>query len=328
MINAMQIGYGYWGANVANKLYQLPEISFRVLAETDPKKRERASSRFRDVNIVENYKEYLTNEIDVVFITTQTEYSYSIAMDVMNKGKHVFIEKPLAKNSEKAIDLINLSGSKNVVLHCDHLMVYNPVVRRIKQMISNGEIGEIQYIDIVRANLGPIRRDINALLDLAVHDIAVSDYLLGSLKPEEVQYCGTKTIGDKDTISYLTMKQDGILISINSSWVSPVKIRRMLVAGSKTMCIFDDTKVDKLIIYNKGIDIKQGLEYGEYEYKTRLGDVIIPHIQDEDSLMNSIQHFCDCVLNGKRSLSGPEQSLRVMRILDAAIKISENQSFL
>ncbi len=322
MINAMQIGYGYWGSNVANKLSMSPMINFKYLAEQDAKKREIASIRYPKVIIIDNYKDYLGDDIDAVFITTQTEYSFDIAMEAMNRGKHVFIEKPLAKNEELAEQLVQASRRNGIILHCDHLMVYNPVINHIKHMIDEGELGDLLYIDIVRANLGPIRKDINALLDLAVHDIAVSDYLLGGINPDIIQYIGTKTVGSKDTITYLTMKQKDILININSSWVSPVKIRRTLVAGSQKMCVFDDTLSDKLTVYDKGIDVVQGAEYGSYEYKIRTGDIHIPHINDEDSLMNSISHFCDCIKQNRQSLSGPEQSLRVMHVLECAKKMS------
>lgn len=319
MLKVMQVGYGYWGANVSAKLQQSKKFKFKYLVETDKEKQERARIRFPEIEVIDSYREKLEEEIDAVIICTQTEYSFQIALDAMNAGKHIFIEKPLAKNLVLAEQLVDKAKEKQVVLHCDHLMVYNPVVRYIKKMIDSGELGEIQYIDIVRANLGPIRKDINALLDLAVHDIAVADYLLDGLNPEKITAYGTNTVGEQDTITYLTMKQDNVLININSSWVSPVKIRRMTIAGSHKMCIFDDTKNDKLRIYDKGIEISQGIEYGRYEYNARSGDLLIPHIEFEDSLLNSLEYFADCINEKKESLSGPIQSIRVMKILEESV---------
>ena len=316
MLRAMQVGYGYWGANVSRKLMQSNKFDFVCLAETDEDKKNKFKQNYPSVDVVDDYEDGLNKDIDAVLICTQTEYSFDIAMKAMEMGKHVFTEKPLAKNMEKAQKMVDKSKEMDVILHCDHLMVYNPVINYIKQMIDSGEMGEIQYIDIIRANLGPIRKDINALLDLAVHDIAVADYWLGGISPDYINAYGTKTVGDQDTITYLTMKQGKTLININSSWASPVKVRRTTIAGDKKMCVFDDLKTDKLTIYDKGIDVKQGEEYGDYEYRVRMGDILIPHIEDQDSLLNSINHFATCIENHTDSISGPDQSLRVMSILD------------
>ena len=175
------------------------------------------------------------------------------------------------------------------------------------------------YIDVARVNLGPIRKDINAMLDLAVHDLALVDYLLGGIEPDSLSAYGTKFFGEQETATYLTMRCGKILININSSWISPIKVRRMTIAGTNKMLVMDDLKTDdKLSIYDRGIEIVQGREYGEYEYKTRIGDIFIPHIEMSDSLQNSLEHFAGCVLEHKESLSGPDQSLRVMKVLEEA----------
>lgn len=321
MLKVMQIGYGYWGNNVAQKLVASKMFDFVCLSEIDEKKRLVAKSKLPPtVEIIDDYKRKLQTDIDAVIICTQTKYSYQIIMDALEAGKHVFTEKPLAVNVKCAQELIECAKRNNRLMHCDHLMVFNPVIRYIKRMIDSGQLGNIMYIDISRVNLGPvIRKDINAMLDLAVHDIAVIDYLLGELKPDYLSAIGTKFYGEQETITYLTMKCREILININSSWVSPVKLRKTVIAGTKKMVIFDDVKAaDKLTIYDSGIDLMQADIYGEYEYKTRMGDIYIPHIENEDSLLNSLEHFGTCIVEGKPSLAGPEQSLRVMNVLQKA----------
>lgn len=322
MLKIMQIGFGYWGNNVAQKLVTSKKFDFVCLAETDKKKQEIAKSKLPStVEIIADYREKLNSDIDAVAICTQTEYSYQIIIDALNAGKHVFTEKPLAIDVEKSEKIIECAKKNNRILHCDHLMVYNPIIKYIKKMIDNDELGDIMYVDISRVNLGPIRKDINAMLDLAVHDIAVIDYLIDGLEPDYLSAVGTKIYGKQETITYLTMKSDEILININSSWVSPVKVRRTVIAGTKKMVIFDDVKqADKLAIYDSGIDISPADIYGEYEYKTRLGDIYIPHIEYQDSLLNSLEHFAYCIEEEKQSLSGPEQCLRVMKVLEAAQK--------
>ncbi len=325
MLKIMQIGYGYWGNNVAKKLLMSKKFLLTYLIETDPEKAKNAHIQLPEVIVDSDYRIHL-NEVDAVAICTQTEFSFDIAMAAMNARKHVFIEKPLAKDMAHAIKLVNKADCEGIVLHCDHLMVYNPIIRTIKRMIQEGELGEIMYIDISRINLGPIRKDINALLDLAVHDIAVVDYLLDGLAPENLHAVGTKFHGKQETITYLTMKNKNTLISINSSWISPVKLRKTVVAGTKKMLIFDDLKENKLQIYDCGIDVVQGDVYGEYEYRSRVGDVYLPHIDFEDSLLNSLEFFADCINTGKKSLSGPDECLRVMKVLeDAQYKMHDMQ---
>lgn len=322
-MRVMQVGYGYWGTNVTKKLMNSSMFELVYLAESDEKRTASAKDAIpKDTRIISDYHEGLDDNIDAVVICTQTEYSYDIAMDAMKCGKHVFTEKPLATNVERADSMASFAKENNLVLHCDHLMVYNPVIRYIKEMIDAGELGEIMYVDISRVNLGPIRKDINAMLDLAVHDIAVIDFLLDGIVPDKISAFGTRFFGKQDTITYLSMKCNETLININSSWVSPVKVRRTLIGGTKKMVIFDDVKPDdKLTIYDCGISVTPGNVYGDYEYKTRIGDKYMPHIPFEDALQNSLEHFATCVKQGKDSLSGPEQSLRVMNILEKAQNI-------
>lgn len=314
-----QVGYGYWGANVARKLLASGKFTFVCLAEKDEGRRTAAVKQLpEEIRVLEDYKEALEMDVDAVAICTQTEYSYGIAMDAMKRGKHVFIEKPIATTVARTQELIRTARERGLILHCDHLMIYNPVIRYIKEMVDRGELGEIMYVDVQRINLGPIRKDINAMLDLAVHDIAVIDYLVDGLVPDRLNAIGASFFGQREAITYLSMKMGELLININSSWLSPVKVRRTMIAGTKKMAIFDDVKTEKLRIYESGIDVRQDSEYGSYETQTRIGDIYIPHIPWEDSLQNSLEHFAECVEMGKESLSGPEQSLRVMRILECA----------
>ena len=319
MIKIMQIGYGYWGSNVAKKIMQSTLLDMVYLVETDPNKQKHAKDNFPNVTVTDEYESHL-DEVDAVAICTQTKYSFEIAMKAMKKGKHVFTEKPLAQNVELAKQLVDTAKDMSIILHCDHLMVYNPIIRYIKNMIDTGELGDIIYIDISRVNLGIVRKDINAMLDLAVHDIAVVDYLLGGFTPTSLNLIGTKYCGKQDTITYLTMKaQNETLVSIKSSWVSPIKVRDMIIGGTKKMVIFNDLAIDnKLTIYDSGIDVVQGEMYGDYEFRTRMGDIFKPHIEFEDSLLNSLNHFANCIIEHEESLSGPDQCMRVMEILEQA----------
>lgn len=315
------IGYGYWGPNLARKLNANQDIEFVGICEIDKGKLDKARGVYGDRLIYESdYKKVLDNwALDAVAIAVPTEYSFGIAMATLEAGKHVFIEKPIASTMERAQKLIDKARENKLVIHCDHIMIYHPVIRYIKRMIQKGELGELLYIDITRTNLGPIRSDINAMMDLAVHDVAVINYLADNPDFEELSAMGKVCYGKQETLTFLNIRYNNFIASIKSSWISPVKERRTVIAGTKKMVIFDDAAIDnKLVIYDKGIDIQSSEEYGEYEVHMRLGDIVIPHINSEDALQNSISHFVECIKECKESLSGPEQSIRVMKVLEEA----------
>jgi len=272
------------------------------------------------VKYVKDYQE-LIGEVDAFAIALRQNASYPIAMDLLKKKKHLFMEKPLATSTEQADTLGKLSEQYNVILHVDHIMVFHPIIRYIKRMIETGELGDLLYCDISRMNLGPhIKNDINAMWDLAVHDLAVLDYLCDGMEPKRVSAAGLAHYGNREELTYLTVEYDKVIASVRSSWISPFKERRMIIAGTKKMAIFDDVQMDeKLTICDKGIDISSDFnEYGKYEARVRLGDLIMPHIEQEDILLNSIEHFIDCINEGKESISGYKQARRLISILEQA----------
>jgi predicted dehydrogenase len=323
MINIVQIGYGYWGNNVAKNIVASKNVNLVAICDSSRERLEKARSIYFDlVDYSEDYKIYLNDPtVDAFALVIQTEPSFEVAKEILNAGKHLFIEKPMATNTERALILKKMGEEENLIIHCDHIMVFHPIIRYIKDLYDKGELGDLIYFDISRINLGPIRMDVNSMLDLAVHDLAVIDYISGGKEPFHIEAIGEKRYGSQETLTYLTLKYDGFISHIKSSWISPLKERRMIVAGTKKMIIFDDMKmVDKLTIYDHGIiQIEPSEEYGAYEFKSRTGDISIPYIQNEDALKNSIEHFMDCIREKRPSIAGPDQAIRVIKILDKAI---------
>ncbi|MCL1989127.1 MAG: Gfo/Idh/MocA family oxidoreductase [Firmicutes bacterium] len=324
-INIVHIGYGYWGPNVARNIMASTKTNLHAIVDISEAALNRANLLYRDnVAYSKNYRDFLTDsQVDAFAVATQAEFSYDIALDILNAGKHLFIEKPIATNSQRAEDICNLAKSKGLVVHCDHIMVHHPIIKYVKKMYEMGELGDIIYYDGSRVNLGPIRPDMNAMLDLAVHDLAVIDYLSNGKEPIGVSAVGEKRYGNQEVLTYLTMKYDGFLAHIKTSWISPLKERQTVIGGTKKMLIFDDMKnVDKLAIYDHGIIHREPHdEYGVYEFKSRTGDMIAPYIPQEDVVKNSVEHFADCITNGTDSLTGAEQALRVVKILDKAVQV-------
>lgn len=329
MVNIVQIGYGYWGTNVARNMMQSKKTNLVALSDASQKRLDTARNVYGDGIPVytQDFDQYINDpKIDAFTLVIQTEPSFEIAKRILQAGKHLFIEKPMASNTERAIELNRIAHENNCILHVDHIMLYHPIIRRIKQMYDSGELGDLIYFDVSRMNLGPIRMDVNAMLDLAVHDLAVIDFISGGKEPYHVEAIGEKHYGNQETLTYLTLKYDGFLAHVKSSWISPIKERRTMIGGTKKMVIFDDMKtVDKLTIYDQGI-VETGEEYGAYEFKARVGDIMIPYIPQEDALRNSIEHFADCVENHHESESNGDHGIKIIRILDEAKRrLVENQ---
>ncbi len=320
-VNIVQIGYGYWGTNVARNIMQSRETNMIALSDAVPSRLTAAENVYGSAisEYTMDYEKYLNDpNVDAFALVIQTEPSFEVAEKILKAGKHLFIEKPMASDAARAEELTQLAHENNVILHTDHIMIFHPIIRYIKKMYDDGVLGDLIYFDISRMNLGPIRKDVNAMMDLAVHDLAVIDYISGGKEPYHVEAIGEKHYGSQETLTYLTLKYDGFLAHIKSSWISPIKERRTMIGGTKKMVIFDDMKtMDKLTIFDQGI-IETGEEYGAYEFKARSGDITIPYIPQEDALRNSIEHFAGCIREGHESLANGEQGIKVIRILDRA----------
>lgn len=317
------IGYGYWGPNIAKNLNRIKKADLYAICDIDATKLEKARHIYGDtIKYVADYHQIL-KEVDAFAIALRQDISYPIAVELLKLKKHLFMEKPLALSVEQVLLLGKLSEENGVVLHTDHVMVFDPIIRKMKNLIECGELGELLYFDVSRMNLGPhIKNDINAMWDLAVHDLAVIDYLSGGQEAVKVNAMGMAHFGEKEELTYLTIQYQNVIASVRSSWISPIKERRMIVAGTKKILVFDDVKLDeKLMIYNRGFDVSNDFsEYGTYEARVRLGDLSVPYIEAEDIVLNSLEHFIDCINEKKESLTGYKQAYRVISILEQAGK--------
>ncbi|MGE5473046.1 MAG: Gfo/Idh/MocA family protein [Ignavibacteriales bacterium] len=324
MLNIALVGYGYWGPNIAKNIFASSKTNLYAICDLSSERLGKAKKTFiEQTKYITDFRELINNpDIDAIAVAVETDTGFKLAKEILSSGKHLFMEKPFASSVSKAVELKKIAEDNKVTVHVDHIMIFHPVIKKIKEYIDSGELGELIYIDSSRMNLGPIKTDMNAMWDLAVHDLAVIDYLGGGKEPHCVQAIGEKRYSDKETLTYLTMKYDGFISHLKSSWISPLKERRIIIAGTKKMIVFDDVRlVDKLMVFDKGIDInfnKEKYEYGAYEVKVRTGDLLVPFIPEEDALRNSIEYFADCVENNTKSLSGPDQAIRIIKILEEA----------
>lgn len=324
MIKIALIGYGYWGPNVAKNLYKNDDYEFKAICDKRNERLEMAKKVY--ANAVEYVEDYLTiindSSIDAVAIAVETSSHYKLVKEALFAGKHVYVEKPFTDNMKDAEELCQIAKDKNLRIHVDHIMVYHPVIRKIKEIIEAGDLGDILYYDCSRINLGNIKNDVSSMWDLSVHDLSIIDYLSDGEIPISVDATGKKVYSQKESIVFLTLQYKEFLASVTSSWLSPIKERRLIIAGTKKMLVYDDVDVlNKLIIYDKGFDIEKklsDLEYDDFVVKSRVGDAVIPSLTQGDALFNSLEHFRQCILSGKESITDAESAIRMISILEKA----------
>lgn len=325
MIKIASIGYGYWGPNVARNLYKNKEYEFVAICDKKPERLDLAKKVYANaVKYIENHREIMEDsEIDAVALAVETSAHYALAKEALLAGKHVYVEKPFTDSVKDAEELYEIAKERNLRIHVDHIMVYHPVIRKIKEIIDSGEFGDLLYFYCSRINLGNIKNDVSSMWDLSVHDLSIIDYLTDGKEPVSVQAMGKKMYSQKESTTFLTLDYEEFLANIISSWLSPIKERRLIIAGTKKMLVYDDVDVlNKLIVYDKGFDVENldKLEYEDFVIKTRIGDAVIPRLEQGDALYNSLEHFRQCMITGSESQTDALSAIRMLRILEKADK--------
>lgn len=319
------IGAGYWGPNLARNFVEMNDSELVAVADLDQAKLDKMQSRFPKIITTRIYQDLFKLNLDGVVIATPPITHYSFAADCIENGLHVMVEKPLVLNPVQGEKLIQLAEQKQRILMVGHTFEYNPAVRYIKEVIDSGELGEIYYIDAIRANLGLFQPNVNAMWDLAPHDVSIILYLLGQ-SPISVSSEGgmfvMKKLKQHDVVYMHLRFAEGLLATIRLSWLDPKKTRRITVVGSKKMLIYDDVApTEKVKIYDKGVEAPAYVDkYEDFQCSYRYGDITVPHISGEEPLRLECQHFVDCIKYGWQPQSDGESGVRVVRVLEAAQK--------
>jgi len=310
------VGLGYWGPNLARNFDALPGCELRWCCDGDPAVRERLSQVFGGARFTDSLDEVLADpELDAVVLATPVPSHADLAIRVLQAGKHCFVEKPLARSAVDAQRVLDAAAAAGRIVMVGHLLEYHPGVRKLKEVVDSGELGEIHYVYSNRLNLGQLRADENALWSLGAHDVSVLLMLAGD-EPYEVTARGESYMRDgiEDVVFAFLRFPSGLAAHLHLSWLDPHKERRFTVVGSRRMATFDDMAIDrKLTIYDKGFDERTD-SYGEYI--TRSGDVTSPRIANAEPLRLECQHFLECVRDGTVPISDGHSGLRVVRVLE------------
>lgn len=317
------IGYGYWGPNLVRNFTELQGIDVKWCADKRHDRCALAKKRYPSIAVTEQAEDVLNDpEVNAVVIATPVSTHYPLARRALERGKHVLVEKPMTQTVAESQELIELADKKALVLMVDHTFIYSGAVRRMKEILDVGELGDLYYLDSVRVNLGLFQSDIDVLWDLAPHDLAILTYLIRET-PKFVSATGlAHTHSGLVDVAYMTMHfANKFMAHVHVNWLSPVKIRQMLIGGDRRMLIYNDMEPsEKVRVYDRGIRVttEDSIHKTLVDYRT--GDMWAPKLENREALATECEHFIECVRFNKMPLSSAIAGLNVVRLLDAAQK--------
>lgn len=321
------IGAGYWGPNLARNFSTNPEWELAAICDLDRERAQSVSNAVGHVPVVTDLAEVLADDsIDAIAIATPARTHHDIACAALRAGKHVLVEKPLADNRENGERMVRDAADRGLVLMADHTYCYTPAVLKIRELVTAGELGDILFVDSVRINLGLIQPDVDVFWDLAPHDLSILDFVLpGGLRPRSVSAQGADPLGaGKACIGYLAMPfGDGSIAHVHVNWLSPTKIRQMVIAGTKRTLVWDDLNPQqRLSVYDRGVDIEQqsvvGADRRASTVSYRLGDTWSPALPEKEALSLMTSEFAAAIREERAARTDGLSGLRVLGVLDAA----------
>ena len=314
------IGYGYWGPNVVRNLASMEGSRVTTIAEIDPAARMRALKAYPGIGVTSDAMDVIkASDIDAVAVITPVWTHYELAKAALLNGKHVFVEKPFTSNTAQGEELVNLAQQKNLRIMVDHTFLFTGAVRKIKQLLDEGSLGNLYYYDSTRVNLGLFQHDINVLWDLAPHDLSIMDYLIKA-RPEAVVATGQSHLSGYEDVVYATVYfPEKVIAHINVNWLSPVKVRTTLIGGEKRMLVWNDLEADeKVRVYDKGVQITNNEGVYDLLVHYRSGDMWAPHLDQVEALRQELAYFVDCISSGQEAFNDGLAGLRVVKMLEAA----------
>ena len=327
MIRIGLVGLVYWGPNYVRVLSELPDCELVIACDSSSAALDVVRERVRHVRTTTDPEQVVSaDDVDAVIVATPTTTHYRLALTSLEAGKHVLCEKPLAETVGECDELIAASRRAGRVLFVGHTFLFNPAVRKMRELVIEGSIGQLLYAYATRTGLGPIREDVNALWDLAPHDLSILLFLFDE-EPISMSAIGRAVLRDdvEDVVFAQLRFGNGAIAGLHVSWLDPYKVRRLTVVGDRRMVVFDDVAVDeKLKVFDKGANYEaisesaRGTEFGEYRAIIRDGDIVIPKIDAREPLKEEVAEFVRCCTTGDSALTDGFAGRRVVAVLEAA----------
>jgi predicted dehydrogenase len=327
MINVGVIGYGYWGPNVARNIHSCKGAKLTSVSDISEKRLKLAETHYPFIKGYKDHQDLIrSSDVDAVAVITPVSTHYELALMALENGKHVFVEKPFTSTKVQAEKLIETAAKRGLKIMVDHTFLFTGAVKKMKELIDSGELGELYFYDSVRVNLGLFQHDVNVIWDLAPHDFSIMNYLIKS-KPVAVSAQGVDHFGNKlEDVAYVTLhfEKSDFIAHFHLNWLSPVKIRSTLISGDKKMLVWDDLSSDeKIKIYDRGVAVNgrngvNGVHNLLVSYRS--GDMHVPKIDNTEALKAEVEYFVRCLENNEDPYNNGEAGLRVVSLLEAADK--------
>jgi predicted dehydrogenase len=319
-LNVAVVGYGYWGPNLVRNVLERPEFQLAGLCELDPMRARAFQTKAPGVMVWDDLDAMLAlPEIDAVIVATPPRTHHAIVRAALEAGKHVLVEKPLAKTSEEARDLITLAGRRDLTLMPGHTFVYSPPVNKVKELIDTGELGEVYFVTSSRMNLGKYQPD-GVICDLAPHDLSILLYLLD--EPVISVSASARNVYQAHVpeVAFLTLTfASGTTANVQISWLAPRKVREMVIVGSRRMVQYDDTAADESVrVFDRGMELAEPSNFGEFQLSYRTGDIVIPRVEAAEPLSLELQDFAQAILTGQQPRSHAELGYEIVETIEAA----------
>jgi predicted dehydrogenase len=327
------VGAGYWGPNLVRNAQATPGLRMRRLCDLDAGRARAVVGDYSTVEVTTSYDEVLADpDVHAVAVATPAATHFALVRAALEAGKHVLVEKPITASRADAVKLVDLAERQGLVLMCDHTFCYMPVVRRIRDLIHAGEIGDLQFVDSVRINLGIVQPDVDVLWDLAPHDLSILDFVLPpDVVPISVAAHGADPIGTgRACLAYLVLRlSNGAMAHVHVNWLSPTKVRTTIIGGSRRTLVWDDTNpAARLHIHDKGVDLARDAALAPEERRAKLiqyrtGDVVAPALPEREALRGVMAEFAAAIAEGRPALTDGRSGLRVLELLEAASRSLE-----
>lgn len=315
------IGFGYWGPKLTRNFGEIANAELAWVSDLDEARLARVCEQYPSVRTTQDYRDVLASDVDAVVIATPVRTHYHLAKEALLAGKHVMIEKPLTASGAEGEEIVELADALGRTLMVGHTFVYNVAVRRLREIVASGELGELYYVDAARLNLGIFRSDVNVLWDLAPHDLSILLYVLGQDPVAVSARGGANVRSDIHDVAYVEVRfPANVIAHFHVSWLEPCKVRRVTIVGSKKMVVYNDLlETEKIRIYDKGVDRPYETDqFDDFHLTYHYGDVTIPHLPLQEPLRAQCEHFLDCIRTGARPETDGRSGLKVVKILEQA----------
>ncbi len=320
------IGLGYWGPNLLRNFLANHEVNEVIGCDTRTDRLQFIKERFPAAKLITDCHELLESDVDAIVIATPVNTHYNFGKKALEAGKHIWVEKPFTSNTIQAEELIEIADKKNLKIFVDHTFIYNGAVRKMRELVDNDVLGNVIYFDSERINLGLFQRDVNVVWDLAPHDLSIMNYILQNHQVKALSANGIANFNGKENLAHLCIYfEDNCFAHFHINWVSPVKIRRMIVGGDKKMLVYDDMEnFEKIKVYDSGVDFKTQESIHEALVQYRIGDMFSPKVNQTEALALGVNEFINSIKEDRQPITSGRDGLAVIRLLEASDKSIKN----